>query len=295
MIRIHIALLCFFALFCSSCGKEKNVPLPVSPVTFAVIGNTGLTVDNGLAFSALTGAINKSGAEFAVDLGNRLPPGAPSTGLKALWLAVDRDMEKFAAPVYPVPGVHDIFDAQSDAAYGEHYGPLWYSFVRGGTTFVVLHTGDEAYRTGFGHGSLHRQRTDRMARRMCQGGSGRADGAFHEPAAPGKMRPVSGATVSCRLSARRMSYSRVSASDDGLCDWGKVDGIRAVTTGCTGPTGRIGPGLFPSYAHCAGERPDVSFRVLLHDGSSSDKIEVDQKRGNGTTVSSSRLPFLPWG
>ena len=56
-------------------------------------------------------------------------------------------------PVYPVAGMQDVFDYESDLAYSSHYGPSWYSFDRGGITFIVLDTSDDSYRHGFGKGA----------------------------------------------------------------------------------------------------------------------------------------------
>lgn len=276
MTRLSTVILCFVLFLCSSCGKGKKTAPPVSPVTFAVIGNTGMASDNGLALSALTGAVNKSGVEFTVDLGNRLPPGAPSTGLEALWRAVDRDMEKFAMPVFPVAGSRDIFDAQSNAAYVDHYGPPWYSFVRGGTTFVMLHTGDESYRTGFGMApSIGNEQIEWLG--------GCARNALGGPMVLFMNRPLWKDAPSLwrdrilpALGTANVVLA-VSASDEGLCDCGKVDGIRVVTTGCTGTTGQIGPGLYPHALLVRVNGRDISIRVLKPDGTFSDKIDVDQK------------------
>lgn len=244
-----------------SCGKEEKPPPPVSPVTFAAFGNTGLVTDNGLAFSVLAGAVNRLGVDFAVDLGNRLPDGAPSTGLDALWSAVDRDMEKFAVPVYPVAGTTDVFDAASDVAYGGHYGPSWYSLVRGGTTFIVLHTGDESYRFGFGtNPRIGGDQLDWLQNTLRKSEKSPVVIFMNRPLwqdAPGLWRDR---LLPMFRSARVVLA--VACSRDGLYDWGKVDGIRAVSTGCAGPMDRKGIGLVPHALIVRVHGDSVVFRVL---------------------------------
>jgi hypothetical protein len=136
MNRVPGCLTLLVLLIAAACEKGDRAPVPVTPVTFAVFGNTGAATDGGFSFNSLVGAINRQRVDFALDLGNRLPSGAPSAGLDALWNAVEQDLGKFVAPVYPVAGNGDIFDSRSDIAYGNRYGPSWYSFVRGGMTFI---------------------------------------------------------------------------------------------------------------------------------------------------------------
>jgi hypothetical protein len=267
------AMLALLLLLSVSCGKEKPAPHPLTPVTFAAFGNTGLVTDNGLVFSELAGAVNRLGIDFAVDLGNRLPMGASSTGLEALFSAVDCDMEKFAVPVYPVAGATDVFDASSDVAYGSHYGPSWYSFARGGMTFIALHTGDESYRFGFGvNPRIGDEQLEWLRNTLLKTEGSPVVLFMNRPLwedSPGfwrdRLLPVF-RSVHVVLA--------VTCSREGLYDWGKVDGIRAVSTGCTGPMDRKGIGLAPHALIVRVLGDTVTFRVLGPDGAVREGVGI---------------------
>lgn len=280
-------------LLIAGCGKGDHAPLPVTPVTFAVFGNTGASTDDGLAFSSLVGAINHQGVDFVIDLGNRLPFGTPSSGLDALWNAVDQDMGKFVAPVYPVAGTTDIFDSRSDVAYNSRYGASWYSFVRGGITFIVLNTADEIYSHGFG--KYPRLGDEQIAwLTECMGKAGNAPVVLfmHHPlwhdavdVWRNRLLPV--------LKRGNVALA-VSCTNEGLMDWGIVDGIRAVSTGCVGPSEEKGLGQLPQAVLVTVNERTSTFRMLSPEGVLSDGIpitrELREKADN--FVRSMQLPVL---
>ena len=154
--------LCAFVPFSlttlSSCGNNEHdssqQSLPAS-VTFAVFGNTGMSTDNGDAFKALASSLTNLDADFAVDLGNKIPPDSPTVKSEE---ALDENyamVQAVTVPVYPVAGAHDIFDYESDTTYSMLYGPMWYSFRRGGARCIVLNTADDSYRSKFGSSLSH--------------------------------------------------------------------------------------------------------------------------------------------
>ena len=161
IIIIHI--LVSIAIIFSACGgssegeaPQKTYRISVSDsssgtVTFAVFGNTGYATDNGKIFENLIHAVNEYGVDFSVNLGNRLPDGVPPHGAGALRESADESLQLFDAPVYPVAGRNDVFDYESDVEYTRRYGPMWYSFRREDTQFIVLNTEDDAYRFRFGN------------------------------------------------------------------------------------------------------------------------------------------------
>ncbi len=277
---VRFLLLLPFCWFLFVCGRnETPVEFP-DPVTFAVFGNAGLALDNGLEFGVLTAAVNRAGAEFAVDIGNRLPPGIPSAGIEALWDEVDREREKFVVPVYPVAGANDVFDSRSDVVYTGRYGPPWYSFRRGGVYFAVLHTGDESYRHGFGVAPRLGNGQLAWLRDLSRGvGSAPLVILMHHPLwndAPALWREE---LLPAVRSAR--TVLAIAGSTEGLCDWGTVDGIRAVTTGCTGPVDGKGIGLFPHALLVTVGEKDVSFQFIEPDGGLRDGIPVNRDTVDG--------------
>ncbi|MHB9028267.1 MAG: metallophosphoesterase family protein [Candidatus Latescibacterota bacterium] len=274
--RPIVTLLALLSLaLLSSCGRDDEPGVPVAPVTFAVYGNTGLALDNGIEFGSLVSAINGQGVDFAVDLGNRLPGGVPSGGVEALWSEVDEDMEKFTVPVYPVSGANDIFDSRSDVIYTERYGPPWYSFTRGGVAFIALHTGDESYDRGLG---VLPRIGDEQVEWLKNAGKKAGD----SPVVLFLNRPLWNTdprlwedTLLPALRGVKVSLA-VACSPEGLCDWETVDGIRAVATGCTGPTAEKGVGLFPHALLVTMKGSEITFRTLAPDGAVQPGIPVDR-------------------
>lgn len=265
--------LCLIAIIIAACGNRDRASAPVSPVTFAVFGNTGMVTDGGLAFSSIAGALNLQGVDFSIDLGNRLPSGISSSGLDALWDAVDADMEKLVSPVFPVVGMSDVFDSRSDERYCERYGPSWYSFNRGGMVFIVLCTADKSYSRGFGE--RPRIGDEQLAWLMeCvrKAGNSPIILIMHHPL----WRDDPGLWHDRLLPALRPGnvILAVSCAKDGLMDWGTMDGIRAVSSGCTGPMEEKGMGLFPHSLLITVNGRDISFRMLSSEGSIQNGIPV---------------------
>ncbi len=274
----HLTLcLCAFVPLClvffTACGSGKNAFVSGKPVTFAVLGNTGLVTDDGASLGSLISAVNETKVDFSVDLGNRLPQGISSPGLEVLWNAVDKDQEKFTAPVYPLAGIQDAFDYESELAYSTHYGPSWYSFTREGITFIALNTGDDSYRHGFGQGArIGDEQLEWLGNCLTKTGKSPVVIFMHRPFwkdAPHVWRD--------RLLPQFKKGNvllAITCSEEGLFDWGEVDGILAVSTGCTGPMQKKGPGLFSHALLVTMDGMKSRFRVLSPDGTIENGIRI---------------------
>ncbi len=185
--------------------------------------------------------------------------------------------ESLSCPLYPVVGPNDIFDFTSDVAYSDRYGHLWYDFHRAGVHFVVLDTEDDAYRYGFGLvANLSDDQLGWLLNRLKNNNDGEPVVVFmHRPLwidSPKlwkeELLPVL-KTADVRLI--------VTAFDKGLIDWGEIDGIQAVSTGCTGPMAHAAPGLFPHVLFVTVGESDPAFNVLRLDGSFKEGISLTSK------------------
>ena len=280
--KIAVTGLCL--LFLPSCGKqEQAVFKPVIPasVSFAVFGNTGLVTDGGSTFRSLASSLDSIDVDFAVELGNKLPPNAQSAGSEVQLDASNRMMHELTVPVYPVVGALDVFDYPSDMVYSSLYGPMWYSFKRGGTLFIVLNTGDDSYRSRFGVSASIGEDQLAWLNETLNGVPGEQvvvifmnrpvwydnPSLWKEQLLPVLLSGGVDLVVTC--------YNR------GLFDWGAVDGIRAVSTGCVGPSfadAECGIGLFPHVLLATLDGENSSFRVLSPDGVVSEGIGIDKSR-----------------
>ncbi|MBN1290355.1 MAG: metallophosphoesterase [Candidatus Latescibacteria bacterium] len=281
MFRLKLYYFLMLSVFLFSCvNDEKYTPVNIQPVSisFAAFGNSGLVTDDGKIFRDLAEELKKFDVDFAVDLGNRLPQDVPSSGVDGLLNMVNTDMETVSIPVYPVAGNQDIFDYASEVAYGSHFGPQWYSYERQGIYFIVLSTTDQSYRSGFGetpvlgeeqYGWLWDTLEDRLEGEtvvvfMNSPVWDKAPGLWSNRFLPVFKTGDVDLIITC--------------SDDGLFDWGTIDGIRAVSTGCTGPVHQKGIGLFPHFLLVTIDGEGSSFRVLSDDGSVKNGIDIDRNK-----------------
>ncbi|MFC1528731.1 metallophosphoesterase family protein [Candidatus Latescibacterota bacterium] len=261
---------------CSKTENEQPANEPVLPLTIAVFGNAGCAVDGGKTLKKLAEAVNTTDAGFVVDLGNRLSTSVSSSGIYSLWDAVDKDRDLFATPMYTVVGKNDIFDFESDVAYSRNYGPLWYTFTRNGVRFIVLDTEDESYRYGFGDSArLSSDQAEWLKRTLNESDRSPAVVFMHRPLwkeSPelwsSQLRPI--------LESGDVDLI-VTCYENGLFDWDMIDGIRAVSTGCTGPVRNKNIGLFPHVLLITLNEDDLSFRVLSPDGISSEGIGINSE------------------
>jgi len=245
------------------------------PVTFAVFGNTEYVTDDGDTFVDLIKAVNEYDVDFAVNLGNNLPDGVPSSGIGALWESVDESIKQFDAPVYPVVGENDVFDFKSDVEYTKRYGPMWYSFRHGGIRFIVLNTEDDAYRFEFGNKPwIGEEQIEWLWSHLKESRNDESVVLFinrplwldYPSLWNERLLPI--------LKAGNVNLI-VTCFENGLFDWGKINGIRAVSTGCTGPVEFGNPGLFPHFLLITAKGDKTVFRVLFADGTTREGIWID--------------------
>ena len=248
------------------------------PVTFAVFANTGRAVDGVKTYENLIRAVNEYGVDFSVNLGNSLPDGIPPTGVKPVWDAVEKTVKQFDAPVYPVVGENDVFDFKSDVEYSNRYGPMWYSFMREGKLFIVLNTEDDAYREGFGTKPwIGEEQLEWLMNCLKDSKNVKSTVLFmnnplwlESPALWfDRILPV--------LKTGDVTLI-VTCFENGLFDWEKVNGIRAVSTGCVGSMKLKNPGLYPHFLLVTVNGGKSLFRVLFPDGTTREGIPVNRDR-----------------
>jgi hypothetical protein len=262
------------------CGKSdskqnaSSISAMNEPVTFVVYSNTGLALDGGGLFDALVQALKTTSIDFAADLGNCLPAGTPPEGVAVIWEQVDESRRQIGVPIYPVAGTGDIFDQTSSAAYTARYGPRWYGFTRGNIRFLVLDTGDEAFREGFGD-------RPRISDEQMSWLAAELDAIPKSQTAVILMnRPLWSDDPSLWRDTLLPVLKTgpvgllVTSTSRGLIDWGTIDGIRAVSTGCTGLSESAGPGLFPHMLLITAVDGSFSFRVLEPDSTLYEGIPV---------------------
>ncbi|HUT63440.1 MAG TPA: hypothetical protein VMZ04_05735 [Anaerolineae bacterium] len=262
----------------SACkGTEKKTPTNelVSPVTFAVFGNTGCIIDDGKTFKMLIEKVNSADVDFAVDIGNRFPENVSSSGLLPLWDMVEEDRKQFTVPVYPVAGKNDVFDYESSVTYCRRFGPTWYSFKRNGVKFVVVDTEDEVYRHGFGIRAKVSDEQLEWLQRCFEDTSNSPVVVFmHRPLC--EEDPELWNVLIPFFKTGNVDLV-VTCSDSGLFDWGMVNGIRVVSTGCTGPVREKHIGLFPHVLFVTVGDKEISYVVRSSDGSTRDGIWITRE------------------
>ena len=269
----------FFLTVVSSCSNNDHdspqQSLPAS-VTFAVFGNTGMSTDNGTAFKTLASSLTQFNADFAVDLGNKTPPDSPPEKSEEVLDENYRLIRAVTVPVYPVAGAGDIFDYTSDTTYSMLYGPMWYSFWRGGALCVVINTADDSYRSKFGQSlSISDEQLNWLMDTLNDVDKKQTVVVFMN-------RPVwNDAPEIWRTGLLPVFRSggvdlMISCHEKGLYDWGDIDGIRAVSSGCTGPVKEHGLGLFPHFLLVTFDGGRSSFRVLTADGAVADGIDINK-------------------
>jgi len=290
LVAILVSAASLLVLSCGTDRSDDGGTVRSYPVSFVVFGNSGHSSDDGTTFESMAGALRGSDFEFAVDLGDRLPGGVSSGGIDALLGAADADRALFEVPLYTLPGDRDIFDYQSDVAWSMRYGPLWYSFERGGTLFLVLHTEDESYRSGFGvRARFGPEQLDWLAGVLEDSNPDSRVAFLHRPL--WEEDPVVWRTVLAPVLRAGGVDLIVAAWDEGIFDWGRIDGIRAVTTGCTGPVDRAAPGLFPHVLRITVHNGSAAFSVLTPDGSVQEGIGIDREyRGKIDAIAERIVP-----
>ena len=68
--------------------------------------------------------------------------------LRRYWQGYKQAIAPLKAPIFHVPGNHDLFDAQSARVYREQLGAPYFAFDYGNSRFIALDTETEPYRLG---------------------------------------------------------------------------------------------------------------------------------------------------
>ena len=294
---ITASILIATAAFTGGCDDRENTLLPtgpVRPISFAVFGNTGRAADGDEAFFRLADAMNTAGIDFAVDVGNRLPEGIRTGDLADAWVTAETRTDSLHVPIYPIAGNGDVFDAASDREYAARFGPRWFSFQRNGVMFVVIDTGDGAYREGFGNRArIGGEQAAWLGKIMGMIDPDAPLAVFmHRPL--WATDPVLWRDTLLPLLRQGGADLVVTSCDDGLSDWGEVDGIRAVSTGCVAPTENIGAGLFPHALVITVTGSSINIETMTPESGRIDGIPVDTafRRAIGNLRDTFTMPVL---
>jgi 3',5'-cyclic AMP phosphodiesterase CpdA len=121
---------------------KEEAPKPPS-FSFVVIGDTRSGVRNKLSPIFLTSIaeINRLSPVFVFNLGDFIEGGIRRLEiLQREWDIFRTALDQFEMPVYLAAGNHDIWDAQSQQIYEQHFGKTYFSFDYNGSHFIVLCT-----------------------------------------------------------------------------------------------------------------------------------------------------------
>ena len=135
--------------------------------TFVHASDTHISEQSAPRMRRLRQLVDSIGPAFTIITGDLVRdalrvPEAEARGYYDLFM---RERSAFRAPVYTVPGNHEVFGIETDksgvsashplfgkAMYRSYLGPDYYSFNMGGVHFVALNTADIA--AGFYHGNV---------------------------------------------------------------------------------------------------------------------------------------------
>ena len=110
---------------------------------FVVIGDrTGGANVQG-TFDLAADQIRLLQPEFVINVGDMIEGYSDDPAeLNAEWDETDAMLAKMGVPFFRVPGNHDIANSVAQEVYRERFGATYYSFVYGGTLFLVLDSED---------------------------------------------------------------------------------------------------------------------------------------------------------
>ena len=126
--------------------------------SFAVLGDrTGAGPDSWAIMDRAIDELNQLRPDFIVFIGDIIEGQTPS--YKAVlnqWNEADGHFSKIRAPLFMVPGNHDIWDGQSYRMWQERVGRPYFSFNYNGCHFLIINTEESSFtgRAGFGDSQM---------------------------------------------------------------------------------------------------------------------------------------------
>jgi len=126
----------------STASRLSNIP-PGQPFTFAVLGdNRGDdSGDQPAAFIEVLQAVRQAAPAFVLDSGDMIYGHTEDeTKIRQEWRRYCEVIKTCPAPMFHVPGNHDIWDEASGGIYRELWGKTYYAFDYGNSRFIGLDT-----------------------------------------------------------------------------------------------------------------------------------------------------------
>lgn len=158
--RLACFLLSLLAPVCAS-GADTSTPqyprrpawtdtgdadIPV-PFTFAILGDrTSGGEENWPLFDQVVDAINAKPHDFVITTGDHIPGHMEDRDTwEAQWREYWSHASRLRAPLWLVPGNHDIANTACHGFWREDFGDTYYSFTHKGCLFLVLNTEEERF------------------------------------------------------------------------------------------------------------------------------------------------------
>jgi DNA repair exonuclease SbcCD nuclease subunit len=155
----------FLLLWASACfgqvsaGKwnstERLAPKSEGKYSFAIIGDrTGAGPDSWAVLDRAIHEINEWKPDFVVHIGDVIEGGRTQDVIRGQWEEALRHLDALEAPLFIIPGNHDIPNAAGYEAWKTLFGATFRHFSHAGDSFVLLNTEEGAgpVAAGFGDG-----------------------------------------------------------------------------------------------------------------------------------------------
>lgn len=118
-----------------------------APFTFAILGDrTSGGEENWPLFDRVVDAINAKPHDFVITTGDQIPGHMEDRSTwEAQWREYWQHASRLRAPLWLVPGNHDIANTACHGFWREDFGDTYYSFTHKGCLFLVLNTEEERF------------------------------------------------------------------------------------------------------------------------------------------------------
>jgi len=118
-----------------------------APFTFAILGDrTSGGEENWPLFDRAVDAINAKPHDFVITTGDHIPGHMEDRPLwESQWREYWAHASRLTAPLWLVPGNHDIANTACHGFWREDLGDTYYSFTHKGCLFLVLNTEEERF------------------------------------------------------------------------------------------------------------------------------------------------------